>query len=206
MPPSRVRIPPSPLRPARWSLIRRGGRAVECGGLENRYGSLGSSGVRISPSPLTTRKPAVDAGLRLLLCIKLVSPAESRNVHYFGADWRTTGARQRSLDRTRRRSQARRARLMSPQTVRVVDRRDKRKAPLTSDKVLSLSGPRELTPSRRALQPGEERHASKRSHTRGGAGGPVWRTNRHVGGRPSSPRGAQSSRAASRPSVFARSR
>jgi hypothetical protein len=31
---------------------RRGGRAVECGGLENRYGSLGSSRVQIPPSPL----------------------------------------------------------------------------------------------------------------------------------------------------------
>src|SRR5687767_1045075 len=37
---------------------RRGGRAVECGGLENRYGSLGSSRVQIPPSPLeSTRRP-----------------------------------------------------------------------------------------------------------------------------------------------------
>src|SRR5438045_1247765 len=32
----------------RW----RGGRAVECGGLENRYPSLGGSRVQISPPPL----------------------------------------------------------------------------------------------------------------------------------------------------------
>ena len=31
---------------------RRGGRAVECAGLENRYGPFGPSGVRIPPSPL----------------------------------------------------------------------------------------------------------------------------------------------------------
>src|ERR671932_1934524 len=43
MPPSRVRIPPSP--------ARRGGRAVECGGLENRYGPLGPSRVQIPPPP-----------------------------------------------------------------------------------------------------------------------------------------------------------
>ena len=39
----------------RWRVPcrgRRGGRAVECGGLENRYGSLGSSRVQIPPSPL----------------------------------------------------------------------------------------------------------------------------------------------------------
>src|SRR4029453_6173817 len=43
MAPSRVRIPPSP--------PRRGGRAVECGGLENRYPSLGGSRVQIPPPP-----------------------------------------------------------------------------------------------------------------------------------------------------------
>src|SRR5262249_587739 len=32
---------------------RRGGRAVECAGLENRYGRLRPSRVRIPPSPLT---------------------------------------------------------------------------------------------------------------------------------------------------------
>src|SRR5438477_9362485 len=43
MPPSRVRIPPSP--------PRRGGRAVECGGLENRFGPLGPTRVQIPPPP-----------------------------------------------------------------------------------------------------------------------------------------------------------
>src|SRR6266508_37049 len=43
MAPSRVRIPPSP--------PRRGGRAVECGGLENRYPSQGGSRVQIPPPP-----------------------------------------------------------------------------------------------------------------------------------------------------------
>src|SRR3954454_2257668 len=38
MAPSRVRIPPSPLARLRGRAHpRRGGRAVECGGLENRY-------------------------------------------------------------------------------------------------------------------------------------------------------------------------
>src|SRR4051812_29673795 len=55
MAPSRVRIPPSPLaqRPPRFCAHpRRGGRAVECGGLENRYPSLGGSRVQIPPPPL----------------------------------------------------------------------------------------------------------------------------------------------------------
>src|SRR6478736_8325538 len=54
MAPSRVRIPPSPLaqRPPRLCAHpRRGGRAVECGGLENRYPSLGGSRVQIPPPP-----------------------------------------------------------------------------------------------------------------------------------------------------------
>src|SRR5918996_3919757 len=63
MAPSRVRIPPSPLaqRPPRFCAHpRRGGRAVECGGLENRYPSLGGSRVQIPPPPLdgsTTAAP-----------------------------------------------------------------------------------------------------------------------------------------------------
>src|SRR5579884_1086235 len=59
MAPSRVRIPPSPLAqrpPCRCAHPRRGGRAVECGGLENRYPSFGGSRVQIPPPPL--RKPA----------------------------------------------------------------------------------------------------------------------------------------------------
>src|SRR6266542_1556744 len=66
MSPSRVRIPPSPLRSvlapragarlpgrrlATMPRPRRGGRAVECGGLENRYPSLGGSRVQIPPPP-----------------------------------------------------------------------------------------------------------------------------------------------------------
>src|SRR5436190_12546885 len=60
MAPSRVRIPPSPLaqRPPRFCAHpRRGGRAVECGGLENRYPSLGGSRVQIPPPPLPEPKP-----------------------------------------------------------------------------------------------------------------------------------------------------
>src|SRR5438874_10200735 len=37
---------------------RRGGRAVECGGLENRYPSLGGSRVQIPPPPLGRSRPA----------------------------------------------------------------------------------------------------------------------------------------------------
>ena len=40
-------------KPSRYSVPpRRGGRAVECGGLENRYGPLGPSRVQIPPPPL----------------------------------------------------------------------------------------------------------------------------------------------------------
>src|ERR1700750_554065 len=59
MAPSRGRIPPSPLaqRPPRLCAHpRRGGRAVECGGLENRYPSLGGSRVQIPPPPLKSSK------------------------------------------------------------------------------------------------------------------------------------------------------
>src|SRR5579859_2749622 len=61
MAPSRVRIPPSPLaqRPPRFCAHpRRGGRAVECGGLENRYPSLGGSRVQIPPPPPLRLEPA----------------------------------------------------------------------------------------------------------------------------------------------------
>src|SRR5215813_3594417 len=60
MAPSRVRIPPSPLaqRPPRFCAHpRRGGRAVECGGLENRYPSLGGSRVQIPPPPPSSQIP-----------------------------------------------------------------------------------------------------------------------------------------------------
>src|SRR3954453_3172358 len=67
MAPSRVRIPPSPLaqRPPRFCAHpRRGGRAVECGGLENRYPSLGGSRVQIPPPPLLEPNPtrAIESG------------------------------------------------------------------------------------------------------------------------------------------------
>src|SRR3954465_5270428 len=43
----------APPRPPRYHPPRRrGGRAVECGGLENRYPSLGGSRVQIPPPPL----------------------------------------------------------------------------------------------------------------------------------------------------------
>src|SRR5205809_5281900 len=85
MAPSRVRIPPSPLaqRPP-WFCAhpRRGGRAVECGGLENRYPSLGGSRVQIPPPPSTKLNPARRAGRArssscfhhppLTACIRLV--------------------------------------------------------------------------------------------------------------------------------------
>ena len=35
----------------------RGGRVVECGGLENRYPASAGSGVRIPPSPQSQTKP-----------------------------------------------------------------------------------------------------------------------------------------------------
>jgi hypothetical protein len=67
MAPSRVRIPPSPLaqRPPRFCAHpRRGGRAVECGGLENRYPSLGGSRVQIPPPPLFMSNPIWTIELR----------------------------------------------------------------------------------------------------------------------------------------------
>src|SRR3954466_7910497 len=46
----------APPRPPRYHPPRRrGGRAVECGGLENRYPSLGGSRVQIPPPPLDRR-------------------------------------------------------------------------------------------------------------------------------------------------------
>jgi hypothetical protein len=43
-----------------WISTRRGGRAVECGGLENRYPSFGGSRVQIPPPPLS--RPVGDPG------------------------------------------------------------------------------------------------------------------------------------------------
>src|SRR5207245_9541527 len=54
---ARLRLTEGGLRPlrgrfARYSVPRRGGRAVECGGLENRFGPLGPTRVQIPPPPL----------------------------------------------------------------------------------------------------------------------------------------------------------
>src|SRR6187200_2137252 len=62
-PASRGSVGPGSER-ATLSVARRGGRAVECGGLENRYGSLGSSRVQIPPSPLYKPNPAWLSGIR----------------------------------------------------------------------------------------------------------------------------------------------
>src|SRR5436190_12242089 len=42
-------------------LLRRGGRAVECTGLENRQAPQGVSGVRIPPPPLTWLPSAIQS-------------------------------------------------------------------------------------------------------------------------------------------------
>jgi hypothetical protein len=63
-----------------WPAPRRGGRAVECGGLENRYPSLGGSRVQIPPPPLyqaETRTVTPDAGLRPRLLGAARSPLKS---------------------------------------------------------------------------------------------------------------------------------
>ena len=53
-------------KPSRYSVRpRRGGRAVECGGLENRYGPLGPSRVQIPPPPLNCPVFAFLRGIRL---------------------------------------------------------------------------------------------------------------------------------------------
>src|SRR5207244_1875796 len=49
----------------RLSAARRGGRAVECGGLENRYPSLGGSRVQIPPPPLDRARSRASRGSRL---------------------------------------------------------------------------------------------------------------------------------------------
>src|SRR5580765_6965754 len=65
MAPSRVRIPPSPLARRRGRAHpRRGGRAVECGGLENRYPCKRIGGSNPLPSALAEPKPALAAGFR----------------------------------------------------------------------------------------------------------------------------------------------
>src|SRR4029077_12066862 len=46
---------------------RRGGRAVECGGLENRFGLLGPTRVQIPPPPLNRAKAPAPGPLLALL-------------------------------------------------------------------------------------------------------------------------------------------
>src|SRR4029079_2265801 len=86
MVPWRVRPPPFPLaqRPPRFCAHpRRGGRAVECGGLENRYPSLGGSRVQIPPPPLLPPEHAWLSGRR---CIarRPCRPAESARIRLVG--------------------------------------------------------------------------------------------------------------------------
>src|SRR5437867_10115790 len=81
MAPSRVRIPPSPLaqRPPRLCAHpRRGGRAVECGGLENRYPSLGGSRVQIPPPPLPSRNARAAPETALSGAAEPVGPLERK--------------------------------------------------------------------------------------------------------------------------------
>src|SRR5437588_12573987 len=54
---ARLRLTEGGLRPlrsrfTRYSVLRRGGRAVECGGLENRSGRFRPARVQIPPPPL----------------------------------------------------------------------------------------------------------------------------------------------------------
>ena len=63
---------------ATLSVARRGGRAVECGGLENRYGSLGSSRVQIPPSPLRRTEP------RLVRRVSVLRRRRARGRQAFG--------------------------------------------------------------------------------------------------------------------------
>src|SRR5580765_763102 len=45
---------------------RRGGRAVECGGLENRFGLLGPTRVQIPPPPLNSAETRLPSGVSAL--------------------------------------------------------------------------------------------------------------------------------------------
>jgi hypothetical protein len=68
-------------------LARRGGRAVECGGLENRYPSLGGSRVQIPPPPLPEPKPmrVIELGLRRR-CPRLNCKVHRDQVDLLGVD------------------------------------------------------------------------------------------------------------------------
>src|SRR6478609_2696069 len=75
------------------SRDRRGGRAVECGGLENRYPSLGGSRVQIPPPPLGDTKPALAGGFRRSRRRTAATASDRWNPLVRGGDWPTTGAR-----------------------------------------------------------------------------------------------------------------
>src|SRR6478609_6063685 len=69
------------------SRDRRGGRAVECGGLENRYPSLGGSRVQIPPPPLGDTKPALTGGFRRCRGHLATTVRLRWNPHARGGDW-----------------------------------------------------------------------------------------------------------------------
>jgi hypothetical protein len=82
---------------------RRGGRADECGGLENRYPSLGGSRVRIPPPPPNKRvhvREPVPMRLRTVLKPQRSVHGSLQKSTGFTCHWRTTGARSRPLLRS----------------------------------------------------------------------------------------------------------
>ena len=89
-------------RAATLSVARRGGRAVECGGLENRYGSLGSSRVQIPPSPLYKPNPAWLSGIRYCSEVPRTSSDYTSDTRWNpldgGIDCRATVAHGRPLE------------------------------------------------------------------------------------------------------------
>src|SRR5919201_3746163 len=106
MAPSRVRIPPSPLaqRPPRvCAHPRRGCRAVECGGLENRYPSLGGPRVQIPRPPLLRPEPVWLSGIPAYSAASS-RPAESARIRLAGP--RTVARLSHALRRPRLRGRA----------------------------------------------------------------------------------------------------
>src|SRR5712691_8802970 len=105
MSPSRVRIPPSPFRRTRRTRLgtmtrsRRGGRAVECGGLENRFGLLGPTRVQIPPPPLNQAESRSPGGIAGLAEADRRSRARPFKTHQIPLIHQATGAR---LARTKR--------------------------------------------------------------------------------------------------------
>jgi hypothetical protein len=72
---------------------RRGGRAVECGGLENRFGPLGPTRVQIPPPPLEHAKPRTGSGVsapRTPASFVRLKPLETAgNWRSLARNWRT---------------------------------------------------------------------------------------------------------------------